>query len=266
MSSTPGSSFVAIPGRQAGHVHLLHVHPVPASPPDGRPSPTSPTPTPPRSQILIAHTSPLTTLACTPSGALVSTTSDRGTLVRVFDGRSSALVRELRRGADRAVLRQGGVAFSRLSEWVGAWSDKGTIHAFSLDERASAGPAGAAAASSGGRSSGGADEGEERSRCVAVPASPRARGMAVLTRWLPHQEPAVDAVQAAAVPAGAAVAAQVLPLRVVARDVRPTVGHAALTDARVARGDARAGRGRCCQRRRRGPGRAGAPAGGGRGG
>ena len=169
MASAPGSSLLAIPGRQAGHVHLLHVHPAPSA--AHASSSTSATLPPARSQIVIAHTTALSTLTCSPSGALVTTTSARGTLVRVFSGRSGALERELRRGADKAVLRQGGVAFGGAkAEWLAVWSDKGTIHAFSLDSAAGSTGQGAGGRGASG-ASGGASPGkgaEDKSRYVSV--------------------------------------------------------------------------------------------------
>lgn len=173
MASAPGSSLLAIPGRQAGHVHLLHIHPAPSAASSSSTKPATPVALPPaRSQILIAHTTALSTLTCSPSGALVSTTSTRGTLVRVFSGRSGALERELRRGADKAVLRQGGVAFGggTKAEWLAVWSDKGTLHAFSLDNApgsSGAGSGGRGASGGGGGGSAG-KEADDKSRSVYV--------------------------------------------------------------------------------------------------
>ena len=59
--------------------------------------------------IIAAHTSALNTLSVPPSGQLLATTSQRGTLIRIWNTNSGKLVRELRRGADKAEIY--GVAF-----------------------------------------------------------------------------------------------------------------------------------------------------------
>ncbi|CDZ97147.1 Uncharacterized conserved protein, contains WD40 repeats [Phaffia rhodozyma] len=147
LSTSPLSTLLTIPGRQPGHVHLLHLPPCPF-PLSSSESPLSSTPPyslppPSKSALLIAHTHPLSTLSCPPSGRFFSTSSDRGTLIRVWDGRSGGLVKELRRGADQAVVwgvgwlpppRSAEDGDGDGKEGVIVWSDKGTIHVFTLEE------------------------------------------------------------------------------------------------------------------------------------
>ncbi|KAL7409899.1 WD40-repeat-containing domain protein [Mrakia frigida] len=143
LSTSPGSTLLAIPGRQAGHVHLLHLHPCPSALPSSSaplqspPQPTSPPPPPPKSTIIITHTTALSSLSCPPSGIVLSTSSERGTLIRIWDGRTGALVRELRRGSDKAIIW--GVGWRRDGRRLGVWSDKGTVHVFSLEGAGSEG-------------------------------------------------------------------------------------------------------------------------------
>lgn len=80
--------------------------------------------------MIIAHESALTTLSVPPSGRLLATSSSRGTLIRIWDTYSGNLVRELRRGTDRADIY--GVAFKSDETEICVWSDKGTIHIFRL--------------------------------------------------------------------------------------------------------------------------------------
>jgi WD40 repeat protein len=80
--------------------------------------------------IIAAHTSAVTTLTATASGRLLATTSSHGTLVRVWDAHSGKLVRELRRGADKAEIY--GVAFRPDEQELCVWSDKGTVHVFAI--------------------------------------------------------------------------------------------------------------------------------------
>ena len=80
--------------------------------------------------IIAAHTTALSTLSVPPSGRYLATTSTRGTLVRIWDTVTGKLMRELRRGSDKAEIY--GVAFRPDEREVCVWSDKGTVHIFSL--------------------------------------------------------------------------------------------------------------------------------------
>lgn len=117
-----------------GHVQLIHLPPCPPPTPLGPPT-SPPRKPPPKSHrqpvsIIAAHTTALTTLTVPPSGKYLATTSSRGTLVRVWDSQTGKLVRELRRGTDKADIF--GVAFRPDEQELCVWSDKGTIHIFTL--------------------------------------------------------------------------------------------------------------------------------------
>lgn len=130
VATSPASTLLAMPGRQAGHVQLVSLspcQPVAAISSGSQPQYRSP--------IILAHNHPLSTLACTANGSHVLTTSERGTLLRVWDTSRGRLERELRRGVDRADMW--GVKFedevmegekARKGGMVVGWSDKGTIH------------------------------------------------------------------------------------------------------------------------------------------
>ncbi|KIM90669.1 hypothetical protein PILCRDRAFT_811126 [Piloderma croceum F 1598] len=118
-----------------GHVQLIHLPPCPPPTPSGPPSsslPRKPPPAPTKHpiSIIVAHTTALTTLSVPPSGRLLATTSSRGTLVRVWDSHTGKLVREFRRGTDKAEIY--GVAFRPDERELCVWSDKGTVHVFAL--------------------------------------------------------------------------------------------------------------------------------------
>jgi hypothetical protein len=130
VATAPASTLLAMPGRQAGHVQLVSLPPC-------QPSAVASSSSHPqyRSPIILAHNHPLSTLACTANGSHVLTTSERGTLLRVWDTSRGRLERELRRGVDRADMW--GVKFedevmegdkARKGGMVVGWSDKGTIH------------------------------------------------------------------------------------------------------------------------------------------
>ncbi|ODN94814.1 hypothetical protein L198_04961 [Cryptococcus wingfieldii CBS 7118] len=135
LSTAPGSTLLALPGRQAGHVQLIPLPSCPSSSPDP-PSPSRTTPNSTfRSPIILAHTHSLASLSTTPSGSHILTTSERGTLLRVWDTQRGRLERELRRGVDPAEMW--GVSFEGDVGGKGrvvGWSDKGTIHVWGRGE------------------------------------------------------------------------------------------------------------------------------------
>ncbi|KAL0582027.1 Phosphatidylinositol 3,5-bisphosphate-binding protein [Marasmius crinis-equi] len=140
IATAPHATLLAIPGRQMGHVQLIHLPPC-SSPTSKDPPPSGPPPKPPAPpskhpvSIIIAHNTALTTLSLPPSGRLLATTSSRGTLVRIWDTLSGHRVHEFRRGTDKAVIY--GVAFRPDEAELCVWSDKGTVHVFTLGSSSS---------------------------------------------------------------------------------------------------------------------------------
>jgi WD40 repeat protein len=136
VATSASSTLLAMPGRQAGHVQLVSLPPcLPHTPSASTQQGQY------RSPIILAHNHPLSTLACTANGSHVLTTSERGTLLRVWDTSRGRLERELRRGVDRADMW--GVKFedevmegdtARKGGMVVGWSDKGTIHVWEGDK------------------------------------------------------------------------------------------------------------------------------------
>ncbi|KAJ4846298.1 hypothetical protein Tsubulata_042181 [Turnera subulata] len=80
--------------------------------------------------VIKAHDSEIACLSLTIDGRLVATASSKGTLVRVFNTLDGTLLREVRRGSDRAEIHC--LAFSHDAEWLGVTSSKGTVHVFGL--------------------------------------------------------------------------------------------------------------------------------------
>ncbi|CAO3656721.1 unnamed protein product [Mucor hiemalis] len=81
--------------------------------------------------IIAAHSGKLSCLSLNQDGSRCATTSDKGTLIRVFNTHSGKLLHELRRGVDRAEIYS--IAFNGESTRLCVSSDKGTIHIFNLD-------------------------------------------------------------------------------------------------------------------------------------
>ncbi|XP_070675566.1 autophagy-related protein 18a isoform X2 [Malus domestica] len=83
-----------------------------------------------RTKFIMAHDSRLACFALTPDGQLLATSSNKGTLVRIFNTLDGTLLQEVRRGADRAEIYS--LAFSSTAQWLAVSSDKGTVHVFNL--------------------------------------------------------------------------------------------------------------------------------------
>jgi WD repeat-containing protein 45 len=135
MATGTHATLLAIPGHSMGHVQLIHLPPCPPPVPTGPPPPTPPRkfPAPPTKHpisIIAAHRGALTVLSLPPSGRILATTSSQGTLVRIWDVFTGKLIRELRRGSDKAEIY--GVAFRPDETELCVWSDKGTVHVFAL--------------------------------------------------------------------------------------------------------------------------------------
>ncbi|GAA5902157.1 hypothetical protein JCM6882_006716 [Rhodosporidiobolus microsporus] len=132
LATEPEASLLAFPGRQPGQVQLVRLPPYdPSFAPLPPPPSHDPTAAPfPSVSIILAHESSLSALSTTPSGSLLATSSSKGTLVRVWDPYTSALVKELRRGTDTAEIF--GISFRRDGGAVAVSSDKGTVHVWDL--------------------------------------------------------------------------------------------------------------------------------------
>ncbi|KAH7105482.1 WD40-repeat-containing domain protein [Auriculariales sp. MPI-PUGE-AT-0066] len=138
LATATHSTLLAMPGRQLGHVQLVHLPPCPpprlTTPTSGRvPLPTTLSNKNPVA-IIVAHETALSTIAVTISGRLIATTSARGTLVRVWDAMSGSPIDSFRRGSDQAEIYS--VAFRPDEKELCVCSDKGTVHVFVLPDAA----------------------------------------------------------------------------------------------------------------------------------
>lgn len=86
-------------------------------------------------RVTRAHNGALRQVALSPKGDLLATSSEQGTLARVFDVRTLDQMGEFRRGVENAIVYS--LAFSEGSRWLAATSDKGTVHVFDLRPRSS---------------------------------------------------------------------------------------------------------------------------------
>ena len=112
LSPSESNTVLACPGMKPGYVHVELY--------DRK-----------QSVMIPAHENPLQLLALNLDGTLLATASEKGTLIRVFDTLTGNHLREVRRGADRAVIQS--IAFSPNSKLLVCSSDKGTVHVYSVD-------------------------------------------------------------------------------------------------------------------------------------
>lgn len=81
-------------------------------------------------RVLKAHNSSLRCIALSPDGSLLATTSQQGTLIRVFSTKTTEKIAEFRRGMDQSIIYS--LAFSIGNRFVASTSDKGTLHVFDM--------------------------------------------------------------------------------------------------------------------------------------
>ncbi|KAH8321254.1 hypothetical protein KR059_008929, partial [Drosophila kikkawai] len=81
-----------------------------------------------------AHDTPLSALAFSPSGSLLATASERGTVIRVFCVKNGQRVQEFRRGV--SCVRIASLVFSASGDFLCASSNTETVHVFKIDARA----------------------------------------------------------------------------------------------------------------------------------
>jgi hypothetical protein len=144
IATTTGSSLLALPGRQVGHVQLIRLPRLrPSSerdpPPHASARNDSNTSAPPYPivHIYLAHESALRTVTLSKTGSLLCTSSNKGTLLRVFSTSSKNLLRELRRGTDQADIWS--VAFEHPDKggMIACASDKRTVHVWKVGDLSS---------------------------------------------------------------------------------------------------------------------------------
>ena len=165
MSVDVDSQILAIPGRQTGHVQLIQLTPCRATSSPDSPDSTQEAVQPDRRQvihtpIISAHQHPLSCLASTTDGRYIVSSSERGSIFRVWDVRTGGLQVELRRGVGDAVIWGVDLVWrdlrsttqsadddnddredrpsvnemgrpaqgSQVELWMVCWSDRGTIH------------------------------------------------------------------------------------------------------------------------------------------
>lgn len=170
IATSNGSTLLAFPGRQVGHVQLIRLPRLrppdePLSPPaklDARANSSTPPPYP-IIHIFLAHSSPLRTLTLSSTGSLLCTSSNKGTLLRVFSTNGNKnLIRELRRGTDQADIWSIAFLHPDKGEMIACASDKRTVHVWKVGDLTLPPSVGSASASSSRTTNASGGKGKEK--------------------------------------------------------------------------------------------------------
>lgn len=80
------------------------------------------------SKIINAHQSEIIALVMNYDGSLIASSSEKGTIIKIFKTKDQTLLKELRRGTEPATIYS--LAFDINSKYIACSSNKGTIHIF----------------------------------------------------------------------------------------------------------------------------------------
>jgi len=116
--SSGNNIVLAVPGQKVGTVHVELY--------DSK-----------QTQVIQAHNNGLTQIVLNLDGTRLATSSDKGTLIRIFDTKNGDQLKEFRRGADKAEIFS--LAFNSTSDWICVSSDKGTVHVYGLSNQVNKG-------------------------------------------------------------------------------------------------------------------------------
>lgn len=108
------NSILAYPAKSTGHVGLVDLVDMESSP-----------------MVISAHETGIACLALNLQGTRLATSSEKGTLIRIFDTSTSDQLTELRRGTSNAIIYC--MSFNADSSLLCAASDHATVHVFDVN-------------------------------------------------------------------------------------------------------------------------------------
>lgn len=115
-------SVCAFPGRAVGQIHIVDIaNDVSVGNSDREKKSVS---------LIRAHKNAIRCICLSPSGQMIASASELGTLIRVHDTRNCSLLYEFRRGVDNAVITD--MSFSPKGSKLAILSDKSTLHVFQV--------------------------------------------------------------------------------------------------------------------------------------
>lgn len=119
------NGMIAFPSaRSIGQVHIADLSRLKHN--DQNPEGTQLLPT----SIIKAHKTPIRFLRLNHQGTMIATCSVQGTLIRLFSTHNGSLIKEFRRGSDKADVYE--MAFSPKGTRLAVVSDKQTLHIFQI--------------------------------------------------------------------------------------------------------------------------------------
>ncbi|QLL30311.1 hypothetical protein HG536_0A01280 [Torulaspora globosa] len=119
------NGIIAFPSaRSVGQVHIADLSRLKHN--DQNPEGTQLLPT----SIIKAHKTPIRFLRLNHQGTMIATCSVQGTLIRLFSTHNGSLIKEFRRGSDKADIYE--MAFSPKGSKLAVVSDKQTLHIFQI--------------------------------------------------------------------------------------------------------------------------------------
>jgi WD40 repeat protein len=80
-----------------------------------------------------AHENIISFISFNNNGSIMATASDRGTLIRLFLTETGYFFQEIRRGKDKAVIKD--ICFEPNNKLIACCSDKGTVHIWNLESK-----------------------------------------------------------------------------------------------------------------------------------
>lgn len=118
---TENSSILVFPCRNSGQLHIVDILNKKKNSSEGDEDKKT-------VSLIKAHKNPIQCVCLSPSGKMVASASDIGTIIRVHDTRSCALLYEFRRGLDNAIITD--MKFSPNGMKLAVLSDKNTLHIY----------------------------------------------------------------------------------------------------------------------------------------
>lgn len=117
---TENSSILVFPGRNIGQLHIVDIsNKKTSSERDEERKSVS---------IVKAHKNAIQAVCLSPSGKMIASASEFGTIIRVHDTKNCALLYEFRRGLDSAIITD--MKFSPNGTKIAILSDKNTLHIY----------------------------------------------------------------------------------------------------------------------------------------
>ncbi|KAJ2931073.1 hypothetical protein H1R20_g5985, partial [Candolleomyces eurysporus] len=121
------------------------------------------------SNVIQAHKSPISCLSLNSTGTLLATSSEKGTIIRVWSVPGAEKLYQFRRGTRECKIYS--MNFNVVGSLLGVSSSHGTVHVFKLGSSSSSGSSSSVKAITGGAASGGAGNASPRSQAESLESS-----------------------------------------------------------------------------------------------